>query len=1014
MIRRDRVVDEIGRAAEGHRILDVVGSAGSGKTTAMVQYLASRSGPAAWLTLGEADGSPGRLVTYLAAALDEVVPDGLEHTLARLAARVSPADCASMLAEALPAGAALVIDDLHSIEARPPALAVLRAFTGAVAPGALVVLASRRPIHDVSRSVLDGTAARLTGDALAFTEQEIATLLDAHDVEAEPQEVARASGGWAAGIVFDAIRGRPAAGDPEDPFFAYLGAEVLAPIPPDVRAAVVTGAVLDIVEPQALAVLLDVPSADALYRAILHQHLPATIEPEGLRYHPRFREFLLSLLEDDPGTRREVLLRDGRRMRARGQMEEAADRFLEAGAPEDAAPCIEEAGSAVVLRGDWEKAQRWCCDLGEELLSRRPGLRAVQLEAVLAGGRHELPALAARLVASGEYARLAAQRPHAAVAAAFGVHLCGDWSAAARLLPRDEAGPAFRASRYVYEVGASSAPPRPWPEPEWPADRADLGMLECGLYFQGRFLEVEAIHVGAREPVAATPFFRIDALRELGRLGDARARLEATRASITAHSWREFFLHADGELTFAEGDRDGGLALVREAREVARSRAHQPADRAIFAATEGKMLVRMGRAHEAAAVLDDAMTWSHARGLPCFWETAATWRAAARLSDGEDPAAAIRLLRTAITGMDRAERRLEQPAAQVLLAEACWRQGDEDGHDAAADRALEVSEEMGSLSPLLVALADHPDVLARRIDAGGPRESDWRRLARAGDPPRVSGSGAGARVLIGTLGRPRIEVDGADVEVRPARAIDVAAEIARSGRRGVPRARLVAMLEEHSGDAQNYLRQIIHRLRRIAPEGVELQSADGVLRWSPAGAVTAEDDVLSALLAQAFRDTGDARDRTLRTALELADRGPMVACADDRAALGRRDELAGAVAEARREHARLLLAAGRAVEALATARAAAAAEPLREDGWYLAMQAAAAADGPAAALPVYAECAASLAEVGLQPSPGIRELLRRLRGAGRRVSPPAAGRNAAWSARGARAGRAPAGGSRPV
>jgi DNA-binding SARP family transcriptional activator len=55
------------------------------------------------------------------------------------------------------------------------------------------------------------------------------------------------------------------------------------------------------------------------------------------------------------------------------------------------------------------------------------------------------------------------------------------------------------------------------------------------------------------------------------------------------------------------------------------------------------------------------------------------------------------------------------------------------------------------------------------------------------------------------------------------------------------------------------------------------------------------------------------------------------------------------------------------------------AEPLREDGWCLLMRASAAADGAAAAVPVYSECAASLAEIGLEPSAATRDLLRRLR-----------------------------------
>ena len=990
VIARERVVGTLARAAEGHRILEVVASAGSGKTTAVVQFLTSRRGPRAWLTLGEADGSPGRFVTYLAAALDDIVPSASEQTQARLAAGVSPADCAAMLAEALPEGATLVIDDLHHIEDRPTVLAVLRALAATVAPGALVVLVSRRSIHaELSRSVLTGAAGRMPGGSLAFTSEEVGALLEAHDVDAEPAEVADASGGWAAGIVFDAVRGRRAAPGTaaDDPFFEYLGAEVLAPIAPDVRAAVVRSAVLEIVEPHGLATLLDVPSADALYLEIRRQHLPATIEPEGLRYHPRFREFLLSLLDRDPAGKRALLIRDARRLRDEDQVEEAADRFLEAGAYEEAAACVEAAGRALLVRGDWEKADRWCARLGEVVLSRRPALRGVQLGAVVAGRRPDLPALATRLLASGEYARLAEEAPEAAATAAFGVHLTGDWRRASRMLPPDGTDPVVRATRYVLDVGAADVPPRPWPLHEMPADRTQIGLVECGRYFQGRFDDIDEMRRDDEGVAARTSVYYIASLRERGRLGDARTLLELARPSATVSEWREFWLHMEGELVFAEGDREGGLAMVREARAMARARAHQPADRAIFAVTEGKMLVRLGRVDEAAERLREAMAWSRARGLPCFWEEAATWLAAARLAQEEHPDAVAELLHEAIDGMERADRRLEQPAAQVFLAEARWRAGDDDAHDDAAHRALEVAEHMGSFGPLVAALADAPDVLARCIDAGGAREADWRRLARAGEASHASSTTAEARIVIGTLGRLRVAVDGTERDVNPSRAIDIAAEVARAGWRGVPRADLVELLAEHSVDAQNYLRQVVHRLRRLAPEGVELTSDDGLLRWTPAGAVVTEDDVLRALLAQVGRETGDMRLRTLAAALELADHGALVTAADTVAASELRADLAGAVAEARREYARLLLATGRATEAVATARAAVTAEPLREDGWCLLMRAAAAADGHAAAVPVYAECAASLAEIGLEPSTGTRDLLRRLRDAGgRRVS----------------------------
>ena len=97
---------------------------------------------------------------------------------------VPPADCAALLAERLPAGATLVIDDLHLIESRPPAQIVLQALLDAIAPDALVVLVSRRLVHlNLSRAILTGRSGMVSGDELSFTEPEVEELLTAHGVE---------------------------------------------------------------------------------------------------------------------------------------------------------------------------------------------------------------------------------------------------------------------------------------------------------------------------------------------------------------------------------------------------------------------------------------------------------------------------------------------------------------------------------------------------------------------------------------------------------------------------------------------------------------------------------------------------------------------------------------------------------------------------------------------------------------------------------------------------------------
>ena len=994
-IERVRVRVALDDAARGRQILHVVATAGSGKTTAAVHFVASRPGPHAWLTLGEADGSPGRFITYLAAAIGSIEQEAPVETQALLAGGLPPADCAAILAENLPAGATVVIDDLHHVEDRPSVLQVLRAFLDAVAPGSLVVLVSRRLTHlDVSRSMLTGRAGTVSGGELAFTTEEVAELLARRGVSAVAEEVATASGGWAAGIVFEALRGpRSLPGDtlPEDPFFAYLGAEVLDALSPTLRRNVIRSALLHTVSPHGLESLLDIPSAEALYGEIRRNQLPATLEPEGLRYHPRFAEFLLSLLRrEDPDEMRALLGRHARRLWSEGQVEEAADHLLAAGELYEAEEAIEVAGEAILLRGDWDKVLGWCAALGEDALVRRPILRGHQLRGLLLARRSdEMTALVEKLRATGEYDRLVREAPEAATTAVFALHVTGRWGPLIDILPAAETSPGARAMRYVLQVGSGRTPPPEWSVRDLEEVSPNVELLHCGLYFQGRLVEVEDMAaLPTAQParvMASTMVYKISAMRERGRLGDARAAFDAAAPFVPMTGFSDFWRDVEGELVFAEGERERGLHLIREARMMARERGHQAADRAIFAAGEGKMLARMGKIPEAVDLLSATRDWCIERGLPGFREWADVWLAAALLARGDDLATPIGLLEGAIEGMERAERVLELPAAYVLLAEARWRSGDEAGHDAAADAAYRACEGMATLAPLLVALESAPDVLARRLDGEGRDEDTWRALARAGAPGRSPSSLEGASVVIGTLGRACIDVGGAERDVSPLRAIEVAAAVARAGTRGLSRAALASEFFEGSADASTYLRQIVHRLRRVLPDGVTLVSDGHRLWWSPARAVVTEDQVFASLVARARREVGEERLRTLAEALEMAERGPLLPGVDTTSVHRMRDELAGIVAEVRREYAHVLLMAGRPAEALVTSRAAVAAEPYREDGWALLMRAEAVASGPAAVVPVYVECTRALAEIGLEPSPETGALLERLRGPGARA-----------------------------
>lgn len=987
-MRRPRIERAIGESARRHPIVLVVAAAGAGKTTAVTQYVADAGRPVAWLSLDGGDCRQGRFVTYLAAALEHLDPAHGADVLELLEDGLPPDDCAAMLAEGLPAGSIVVLDDVHEIEAGASALRALRAFLRFVPPDRVVVLVSRRvPQLGLERDALASRVAGIFDQDLAFTIEEAATLLSSRGIDRDPVAAHAATGGWAAALLFDSLP----TGDESalrlqggDPLFAYLGAEILDRLPRHLQTALPRTAILDIVTPARLVALLGDARAGVLFDEIARLHLPVTGEPGALRYHARFRAFLLHRLRSErPEEVAELTARFARVMADEGYLEEAVDALLAAERPGEAEPLAARAVEQLMRRGDWDKVLAWSAALGEEAHRRRGGLRRAQVRSLLLSRRQqEVEDLVHVMLASGEIGRLGAEDPDVVGWAVWALHGSGEW---AKLLPLLPHGTSTRVGvvRHLFATSAAPDPP-----PELPAEMLDRPQplhvaLQSALYYQGRFAEIERLAAAAatRGPVTAAlaQIYRIAVLRERGHLAAARRALEAVAQRVRASRYREYWHQVEGELLFEEGFPDEGLELLREARRVSREHSYRIGDRALFAAGEGKMLVRMGRPDEAKRVLADAAGWCAERGLLSFREWADTWLGASLLALDEPPERALAVLRPAVAGMTRATRRLELPAAAALLAEAEWRGGDEDAHDAAITLAYEASEAIGTLAPLVRALALVPDVLLRRADAATEDDHRWRHLLRAAHDRPAPHTSHAPRIHIRTFGEGRIEVEGRATPIRLTKMVELAARIAGAGERGITRDRLIAEFFRGSDDGSNYLRQVVHRLRRLLPEGVELVSRAGCLAWMPAAAVEADDAAFEALIAQARLEVGGDRIATLSRALHLYEGGSYMPGVDGEATAARRREIDGLATEARLEMIRSLLVSGESATAREAARSAVSAAPYSEETWQLLMRAEAALVGAESVASVFLECQEALREIDLAPCGATVRLVERLR-----------------------------------
>ena len=984
-VDRPRIGELLHDAVEGHPITVVLGAAGSGKTTAVSQYVRSSARDCAWLTVDVAERSPSRLVAYLGAAVESVAPDLASRIDEFLADGLAPLDCAALLAEGLPAGSALVIDDVHTVETRTAVIALLSALATGLAEDARLLLVTRRLEHlDLSREVLRRRVATVTDADLALTPDEIAAVLARVGSTADPSAVARTSGGWAAGVAFETLGG-DVPRDRRDPFFSYLGSEVLGGVPPALRRLLIASAVVELVTPHGLdAAARAIGEPEGRFDRLVAQALPGTREQEGFRYHPRFREFLLSRLGDEiPVQAPMVRVMCAQSLLDDGHPEEAADLLFSAGAIDEVIPVVRRAAASLMRRGDWDKLITWCSAIGEERIARDGTLRGIQVRAVLMSRRQEdVAPVVDRMRATGEFARHLDRDPDVAAWAVWALHGAGDLGELLRLARPADRSPRCRSVRYILESLGGADPP-----PEWPSGAYDNVQplhiaLQSAEYYRGRFSRLEHLSAAAatKGPVTATlgRIFMIAALTAQGHLARARRELSEAAPRVRSSRFVEFWQMVDGMLTFEEGDREGGIMLIRQARETSRRHGYRLADRAVFPAIEGKMLVRSGALPDAVEILDGTLWWCAHHGVPCMAEWAETWRAAALLGLNDDALAVARGLEGAIAGMRSAERHLELVPALVFLAEARWRAGDDDDHDRLLDRAFDAALHLGTLTSLVTAVDVFPDVVARRLESSDEAAAGiWRRVAaaRAGSP---QGPPDHPVLTVRTIGAAGLASERGTVVVSE-RAVALAAAVTAAGPAGLARADAIDGLIESSRDPSGYLRQLVRRLRAALPAGLELRTDDGIIRWHPAGVVASDDESLIASVVRSRREGDPHRVELLGAAVRLGEQGMFLPASDAPFARARRAEVAAHLAEARRELAEHHLVSGRAFDAERIARTAVDADPYAEDAWVVLFRSSGTARGSSAIAPLLGEYEERLAEIGLRPSPAVHDLCERLR-----------------------------------
>jgi DNA-binding SARP family transcriptional activator len=982
---RPRLERLVAMLVERYPVVWVAATAGAGKTTAVVQAVRSIERPVTWLTLDATDAAPGRLVTYLEAALARCAPQVDGVGTGALARRIAHAEAAGLLAEAVATSPVLlVVDELERLAEAPEALAVLGGLIRYAPPSMRVVLISRRELAlDLGNAPTLGRVAAVGEADLAFTTEEAGqALADVGRGEVDPIAAVAATGGWVAGVLFEAWRSEDhvaGIGGEADPLYGYLSSQILEQLDDADREFLVTTSLLEEVTPSAAEALGHSGAGDRLL-ALRASHLPVTWSADGhtMRCHTRFREFLLECLQRRGEEHvRALRAAHGELLAGEGHHEDAVEELLRGGELGRARAAAERAIAGVIERLDLAVAERWL----HALSGAGPDGGALSAaEIMLAIGREQYgrgARVADRLQADGNRERLARASSPAASMMAWCYWHGGRIADARAVIDGAAESPEIQAIRYLLALvdGESTGGAALCPA----LSGGPLDALVMRVHYAHGRLPRLAATPASRWAAAVSAPWRISSLRATGHTEQALELYEAQGAG----SWAAVWLHAIvGVEILIDLRRTGEArrALLR-ARELIAASESQIYD-LLSLVMEAKLELRLCRdAGAARAVLGALERRPAAREYGFIAEQVDTWAGYADLLQGDVAAALVRL-RAAVARMLAGDRILELPTAAVYLAEAEWRGDDEDAADRAADLALAAAAKHASNHLFLQALADFPAVVARRIDAEPAAPSPWHDLGRAlqaqgvAVDPRI-----GSLIELDEFGTKALAVNGAVVRPRIAKAYEVLAYLASCPGQCASRDDVLDALFDGRADAsaRSYLRQAFHRLREVLPEGVELTVDSARVALGEGTVIRSESTRVEGLLAQAARLQGEERLTATLEALELMERGDYLPGVRTVWAQERRRHLGAVAADARFEAAELAFAAGRYGDAERLVAAVLRDDPYREAAWRLQMRLASAVGDEDRVIGAFRGCERALGELGTQPAGATRHLLDALR-----------------------------------
>ena len=389
VLERSRLLERIDLAHD-LKLVSLCAGPGFGKTTMMVQIAQSFPGHNVWYQIDPMDNDPAFFLRNFVAGVTHACSLKPERTRARLDGTTDFInDGESVLAvfmdelkEQSLTPVVVCFDDLHLLNNTGATLKLIDHLVQHISQILNLVIASRTaPNLTFSRLRSQGVMFDMGEKDLKFSLEELSALMYTWDIDvpdATLRQVHKSTEGWAAGLVLTETYLR--SGDTAPDLFThrkmkqnvyeYLAEEVLRKQPEEAQGLLMRAALIDPVVPSICAEALSNETVGhALAEAVDRNLFTSRVrDTDVFRYHPLFREFLLSRLETEIG---KEAIKHTRALFAEafmnsGNRKEAIEQFLEAGYRTPAAKLIELEGKSLLHSGEHNTLRDWLNRLGKD------------------------------------------------------------------------------------------------------------------------------------------------------------------------------------------------------------------------------------------------------------------------------------------------------------------------------------------------------------------------------------------------------------------------------------------------------------------------------------------------------------------------------------------------------------------------------------------------------------------------------------------------------------------------